>query len=140
VKTRLPIVIATAAVLSAAAVVGCNRNKTSAARSSALDITPPPTPVYTQPQPVMAQPGNPTPLAQPVVYDTQPSPQYAAQTSATPTFADAGNRYTVKKGDTLFSIAKSRYGNGNQWQRIASANPGLTPQGLKAGQTITIPN
>lgn len=124
-----------AVVVAAAGSVGCNRNKTATARSSgALDITPP-TPVYTQPQPVAA-----APVAQPVVYDTQPSPQFASQPAPAPTLNDGGNRYTVKKGDTLFSIAKTRYGNGNQWQKIASANPGLTPQTLKAGQTITIPN
>ena len=47
--------------------------------------------------------------------------------------------YVVKKGDTLFSIAKSRYGNGNQYTKIVAANPGLSPQSLKAGQTISIP-
>ena len=51
----------------------------------------------------------------------------------------AGGSYQVKKGDTLFSIAKATYGNGNQWQRIASANPGLAPNTLKAGQTIVLP-
>jgi 5'-nucleotidase/UDP-sugar diphosphatase len=52
--------------------------------------------------------------------------------------ASAGS-YQVKRGDTLFAIAKSRYGDGKQWTRIATANPGLSPQTLKAGQTITIP-
>ena len=53
--------------------------------------------------------------------------------------AAAGSSYTVKKGDTLFTIAKTAYGNGNQWQRIAQANPGLSPSTLKAGKTIVIP-
>jgi nucleoid-associated protein YgaU len=47
--------------------------------------------------------------------------------------------YQVQKGDTLFGIAKSRYGSGNQWQRIAAANPGVTPASLKAGATIVVP-
>lgn len=51
----------------------------------------------------------------------------------------AGGSYQVRKGDTLFSIAKVTYGNGNQWQRIAAANPGLSPTTLKAGQTIVLP-
>ncbi len=51
----------------------------------------------------------------------------------------AASTYTVKRGDTLFSIAREVYGNGGQWQRIASANPGLSPSSLKAGTTIAIP-
>ena len=47
--------------------------------------------------------------------------------------------YTVQKGDTLWKIAESQYGNGNQWQRIASANPGLSPETLQAGQRIRLP-
>ncbi len=50
-----------------------------------------------------------------------------------------GSSYTVKKGDTLWSIAKSRYGNGQKWQDIVAANPGLNPQKLAVGQTITLP-
>jgi nucleoid-associated protein YgaU len=53
--------------------------------------------------------------------------------------ASPGASYTVKKGDTLFSISKNAYGNGNQWQRIAQANPGLSPTTLKAGKTIVLP-
>ena len=38
----------------------------------------------------------------------------------------AGNgSYTVKKGDTLYRIAKDHYGDGKQWTKIASANPGV---------------
>ena len=51
----------------------------------------------------------------------------------------AGSRYQVRKGDTLFGIARTRYGNGMRWQQIASANPGLTPATLKAGSTIVVP-
>ena len=53
--------------------------------------------------------------------------------------AAGATRYTVMKGDTLFGIARARYGNGGQWQRIAMANPGLTPETLKAGTTILVP-
>lgn len=124
--------IALIAVAAASITWGCG-NK-SMKPTSSLDLSPQ---TYTPPQPVV----QPTPVAQPVVYDT-PAPAYAAPTPVpaanTPTVT--GGTYTVKKGDTLFAIAKSRYGNGNQWQKIAAANPGLTPQNLKAGQTITIPN
>ena len=73
--------------------------------------------------------------AQPVVADQQQqaaAPAAAQQTSA-------GGKYTVKKGDTLWKIATAHYGNGNQWQKITSANPGLSAETLKAGQTIVLP-
>jgi len=93
----------------------------------------------------------------PAVTEIGPSPTYAsaAPVAAAPVFepatpiatatpapvqtASAGGTYQVKKGDTLFAIAKNRYGDGKQWTRIASANPGLSPQTLKAGQRIVIP-
>jgi nucleoid-associated protein YgaU len=133
-RRSLRFVFLAAAAVSMVA-VGCSKNKTSA-RNDALDIAPPPQ-TYAQPQPVMA--AQPQPVAQPV-YDTQPSPQFTSQTPSQSSSFGGGNSYTVKKGDTLFSIAKNRYGNGNQWQKIAAANPGLSPQSLKAGQTINIPN
>jgi nucleoid-associated protein YgaU len=68
-----------------------------------------------------------------VTYDATPAP--AASAAPTP----AGGSYTVKKGDTLYSIAKTHYGSGNQYTRIVAANPGLSPAKLKVGQTITIP-
>ncbi|HET6251851.1 MAG TPA: LysM peptidoglycan-binding domain-containing protein [Tepidisphaeraceae bacterium] len=52
--------------------------------------------------------------------------------------ADAAG-YKVKKGDTLYGIARNEYGDGKKWTLIASANPGLSPQSLKTGQTIVIP-
>ena len=66
----------------------------------------------------------------------------AASTDAGATVAPsspAGSNYTVKKGDTLFRIAKEHYGDGKQWRRIAAANPGLTPTSLKAGQILVMP-
>jgi 5'-nucleotidase/UDP-sugar diphosphatase len=93
------------------------------------------------------------PAFSPAVTELSPSPTYTpAPVAAAPVFepattytpaptqiASATGSYTVKKGDTLFGIAKNRYGDGKQWTRIASANPGLSPQSLKAGQTISLP-
>ncbi len=71
------------------------------------------------------------------------APPVAAQSPVQPVVADApaaaGGKYTVKKGDTLWKIASAHYGNGNQWQKIVSANPGLSAETLKAGQKIVIP-
>ena len=61
--------------------------------------------------------------------------KHAAGTPA----ARESNAYKVKKGDTLFRIAQAQYGNGKKWTLIASANPGLSPQSLKVGQTIALP-
>lgn len=71
----------------------------------------------------------------------QPEPiaaQPAAAVAPAPVAA-SGQTYTVKKGDTLFHIAKERYGDGKQWQKIASANPGVTPSSLRVGQTLVVP-
>lgn len=72
---------------------------------------------------------------QPAAAATAPEPTIIQ----TPAPQAASERYTVRKGDTLFRIAREHYGDGKQWQRIASANPGLTPGSLKAGQVISVP-
>lgn len=106
--------------------MGCANNKkntdTASLSPAVTDISPTPAPAAYTP-PAAQQP------AQPVIADTTQAPAAAT----------AGGKYTVKKGDTLWSIAATHYGNGNQWQKIASANPGLTASTLKAGQKIVIP-
>ncbi len=47
--------------------------------------------------------------------------------------------YTVKKGDTLYSMAKNQLGNGQRWRDIITLNPGLDPAALKIGSTLLIP-
>ena len=118
-------------VLVSIAAVGCNKKSSSVPNNSSVtEVTPPPT--YYQPAPQPYQP------VQPTVYDTAPPAN--ASSGATPApVAASGNTYTVKKGDTLYGIAKSRYGNGNQYTKIVAANPGLDPSKLRVGQTITIP-
>ena len=118
--------------LFAVVVVGCAKKATSSIpeNTSVTDITPAPAPAYQPVQP--AQPVN----NQPVVYDSM---QNSTGTGAAGAAAIGGGPYTVKKGDTLYSIARSHYGDGKQWQRIAVANPGLEPSKLRVGQTITIP-
>ncbi len=85
----------------------------------------------------------------PAVTDISPTPASyappAAQAPVQPVMADnsattaSGGKYTVKKGDTLWKIASAHYGNGNQWQKIVGANPGLSADNLKAGQKIMMP-
>lgn len=103
--------------------------------SSAMDVTAQPT--YTP-----APSYSPTP-AQPV-YDSVPvvasavTPAYSSSSTGTGAIG-AGGTYVVKKGDTLYGIARKNYGDGKQWQKIVAANPGLSPTSLKVGQTIMLP-
>lgn len=86
--------------------------------------------------------GKPEPMTAVAMNTPAPMPVTAAPdtvTTQTPTGSGAGGSYTVKKGDTLYKLAREHYGDGKQWQRIASANPGLTPQSLRVGQTLIIP-
>jgi nucleoid-associated protein YgaU len=50
------------------------------------------------------------------------------------------NTCVVQEGDTLHGLAKRFLGDEARWQEIVQANPGLAPETLKAGQTISIPN
>lgn len=47
--------------------------------------------------------------------------------------------YVVKRGDTLYGIAKQAFGKGSRWSEIVTLNQGLRPDNLKAGQTIKLP-
>jgi nucleoid-associated protein YgaU len=53
----------------------------------------------------------------------------------------AGQRYTIKAGDTLSHIAQRYYGNASDWRRIYEANRGTieNPDLIHPGQEITIP-
>lgn len=47
--------------------------------------------------------------------------------------------YTVAAGESLWSIAEDKLGDGFKWQEIADAN-GLTDSTLEVGQKLTIPS
>jgi len=152
VKTMLGMGLVTLALLA-----GCQTKQ-----STVTPIpTPTPTPAvqdpFSVPAPVVVTPppsgGD---LTGPVIPDTTPrttrttTPTRTTSTTptrtttpATPghttTAAAAGKTYTVKKGDTLSSIAKQVYGNGNLYNKIVKANPGIDPNKIKVGQKITIP-
>jgi nucleoid-associated protein YgaU len=55
-----------------------------------------------------------------------------ATTYTTPTI------YTVKRGDTLYSIAKTQYGDGSKYTLIAQNNNILNPNLIQVGQVLQL--
>lgn len=55
--------------------------------------------------------------------------------------SSSGKSYTIKKGDSLWSIAKKFYGDGSQYMKIYKANTDKikNPNLIYAGQVIKIP-
>lgn len=53
--------------------------------------------------------------------------------------ADLTKRWTVREGDSLWSIAARSYGDPGDWRRIAEANAIDNPRMLKPGQELVIP-
>jgi 5'-nucleotidase / UDP-sugar diphosphatase len=114
---------------------GCQQHA-APAPSASNDLTV--TPVAQAPAPTYAPPSS---TAQPVTYDAASSatPMPAGGNGGAVGSPVSGQSYVVKRGDTLYGIARRAYGDGKQWQRIAAANPGLSPQSLRVGQTIVLP-
>ena len=53
--------------------------------------------------------------------------------------AGAGGVYTVKKGDSLWTIAQNRYNSGYKWVEIAKENQLENPGLLEEGQVLKMP-
>jgi nucleoid-associated protein YgaU len=53
--------------------------------------------------------------------------------------ATSTSSYTVREGDTLWSIAAAVYGDGSWWARLGDANGIRDPRHLVAGTRLTIP-
>ena len=142
--------LAVAAVVCAMA-TGCSTTKKSTSSAiPAMNVAAMDVPAPTAP------PAQFTPQ-QPVTYDApqaaaveEPSDSFASTEEIAPprsspapakarTRAASGTRYKIKKGDSLWSIAQAKYGNGAKWKTIAAANPSVNPNKIQAGQTIVLP-
>jgi nucleoid-associated protein YgaU len=62
------------------------------------------------------------------------------QKNETQTTASLPAKYTVKDGDTLWSIAETHYKSGYNWVDIQKANSLTNADLISAGQTLTIPD
>lgn len=100
------------------------------------------TPVTVESEPDVAEETSieptPTPTTEPsAIAKPTPSPTPTSTTTKTPTVT--GEKYTVKSGDTMYSIALKYKVN---WIKLAQAN-GLTEQTantIKVGQVLVIPS
>ena len=96
-------------------------------------------PIQVEPAPLPSQSAQPQPLP-PQAFEpvpTQPAPGAAGASDGG--LMPGNGTYTIQKGDTLWSIAETYYGSGQRWVDIVDANPGLNPQKLPVGKTITMP-
>jgi nucleoid-associated protein YgaU len=62
------------------------------------------------------------------------------QKKETQTTGTLPKKYTVKEGDTLWSIAESVYKSGYNWVDIQKANSLTSSDSIVTGQTLTIPD
>ena len=136
----------TAAALAMTLVGGCQsqqpKQPTAMASDSVMDVKPVKTvrPAYSSPQYVTPPDEQMVAPVVTPVYASTPDPTAVLQGHKPARSDGAGpGKYKVKKGDTLYRIAKIEYGDGKKWTQIASANPGVTPQSLKVGQVIVVP-
>ncbi len=56
--------------------------------------------------------------------------------------AAAGDKYTVKSGDSLSKIAKAHYGDAMKWKQVYEANKaliGANPDMIQPGQELVLP-
>jgi len=69
------------------------------------------------------------------------TPPKPAPTPATKPQARPEKTYTVRAGDSLFSIAKSQMGNGGAWEKLYQANRDKlkNPDQVREGMTLRIP-
>jgi nucleoid-associated protein YgaU len=48
--------------------------------------------------------------------------------------------YTIKSGDSFYTIAAAEYGDSSQFTRLEDANPNINPSRLRVGSVINLPD
>lgn len=96
---------------------------------------------YIQSFPVNAQTGLPTIKAEDGYSEVTGSGRITLITRSQPAEETADTVYTVQPGDTLWSLARSRYGSGAKWNILYAANADRIrdPRWILAGQTLIVP-
>jgi len=56
-----------------------------------------------------------------------------------PATQQAPTTYVVKRGDTYWTMARDKYGDGSLWRVIQDANPNIPPKALRPGMTVKVP-
>jgi 5'-nucleotidase len=139
---RQVLTVALAALLTLL-VVGC-RNKPQGPKTTSLE---PPRRTLEDLEPmqeVQAEPMSdvridpaptPRPVTQTPSYSAAPAPSIEPVAPPQPSV----QTHTLRKGDTLWSLAQRYLNNGHRWREILQANPGLKANELPVGKTIQIP-
>jgi nucleoid-associated protein YgaU len=102
------------------------------------DLPAPPGPLSASVQQALARdpvPPQPKAAAAPAdVWVIAPKPAFP-EPEPEPRYVD----YTIREGDSMWTIAQHWLGDPNRWGHIADANPGADPDRLRVGQRIRIP-
>lgn len=120
---------------------GCqNKNKATSYREE------PYTPTYSSldalDQTTAARPSAPAADASPAAETTTPDAGTAAPDEPLEPVAPVGRTYVVRKGDTLFSLARRFYNDERRWRDIWQANRDKLPDPnkLAVGMTLVLPD
>lgn len=84
-----------------------------------------------------------TPKAAPTnakLAQAKPANASAALSTKQSAKASSSTHYTIRKGDTLYSIAEQKLGGKSHVKELLAANPGLDARKLVVGRTITLPS
>ncbi|MDP9836164.1 5'-nucleotidase [Neorhizobium huautlense] len=107
-----------------------------APKADAKPAAPAAAPATTAQAPAAPTPAAPAPAA-PATTTTAPAAVEAPGQTAQP--ASGPSKYTVVKGDSLWTIAESAYGDGTRWSEISKANELRHPDLIQVGKELDLP-